>query len=214
MLLKLGARRENVWLCDIHGLVHVGREVEMNPEKAAFAQASDLRRLDEVIGGADLFLGLSGPGVMTGAMVKRMSEDPIILALANPNPEIDPEEARAANPRAIIATGPVGLSEPGQQCPVLSLHLPRGARRRRDHDQRCDADRLRRGDRGARPRLVLGRGGRGLFGRAADLRAGLSDPQAVRSAPARHRRGRGGRGRDGQRRRDAAVAISTPTASN
>jgi malate dehydrogenase (oxaloacetate-decarboxylating)(NADP+) len=105
MLLKLGAKRQNVWLCDIHGLVHAGREIDMNPEKAAFAQATDLRRLDEVIAGADLFLGLSGPGVLTGAMVKMMAEDPIILALANPNPEIDPEVARAANPRAIIATG-------------------------------------------------------------------------------------------------------------
>jgi malate dehydrogenase (oxaloacetate-decarboxylating)(NADP+) len=105
MLLKLGARRENVWLCDVHGLVYEGRAEDMNPEKAAFAQKSDLRKLAEVIPGADLFLGLSGPGVLTGEMVKAMSEDPIILALANPNPEIDPAEARAANPRAIIATG-------------------------------------------------------------------------------------------------------------
>jgi malate dehydrogenase (oxaloacetate-decarboxylating)(NADP+) len=105
MLLKLGARRENVWLCDVHGLVYEGRAEDMNPEKAAFAQKSDLRKLADVIPGADLFLGLSGPGVLTGEMVKAMSEDPIILALANPNPEIDPAEARAANPRAIIATG-------------------------------------------------------------------------------------------------------------
>ena len=105
MLLKLGARRENVWLCDVHGLVHEGRAEDMNPEKAAFAQVSDLRNLAEVIPGADLFLGLSGPGVLTGEMVKAMAGDPIILALANPNPEIDPAEARAADPRAIIATG-------------------------------------------------------------------------------------------------------------
>ena len=105
MLLKLGARRENVWLCDLHGLVHEGRAEDMNPEKAAFAQATDLRTLADVIPGADLFLGLSGPGVLTGDMVRAMAEDPIILALANPNPEIDPEVARAANPRAIIATG-------------------------------------------------------------------------------------------------------------
>jgi malate dehydrogenase (oxaloacetate-decarboxylating)(NADP+) len=72
MLIKLGARRENIWLCDIHGLVHVGREVDMNPEKAAFAQETDLRTLDEVIGGADLFLGLSGPGVLTADMVRKM----------------------------------------------------------------------------------------------------------------------------------------------
>ena len=105
MLIKLGAKRENIWLCDIHGLVYEGREVDMNPEKAFFAQASDKRTLGDVIGGADLFLGLSGPNLLSGEMVKEMSEDPIILALANPNPEIDPEVARAANPRAIIATG-------------------------------------------------------------------------------------------------------------
>jgi malate dehydrogenase (oxaloacetate-decarboxylating)(NADP+) len=105
MLLKLGARRENIWLCDLHGLVWAGRAEEMNPEKAAFAQACDIRTLAEAIEGADLFLGLSGPGVLTADMVRAMAEDPIILALANPNPEIDPAVARAANPRAIIATG-------------------------------------------------------------------------------------------------------------
>lgn len=105
MLLKLGVRRENVWLCDIHGLVHVGRDIDMNPEKAAYAQASDLRSLDQVIDGADLFLGLSGPRVLTPAMVARMAPRPIIFALANPTPEILPEDARAAAPDAIIATG-------------------------------------------------------------------------------------------------------------
>ena len=105
MLMKLGARRENIWLCDIHGLVYAGREVDMNPEKAAFAQATPLRTLAEVIGGADLFLGLSGPGVLTADMVREMAKDPIVFALANPNPEIDPAEARAANPDVIIATG-------------------------------------------------------------------------------------------------------------
>jgi malate dehydrogenase (oxaloacetate-decarboxylating)(NADP+) len=105
MLMKLGAKRENIWLCDLHGLVHEGREEDMNPEKAAFAQKTDLRTLAEVIPGADLFLGLSGPNVLKVEMVKAMAEDPIILALANPNPEIDPAVARAANPRAIIATG-------------------------------------------------------------------------------------------------------------
>ncbi|MCT4555275.1 MAG: NADP-dependent malic enzyme [Pelagimonas sp.] len=105
MLLKLGVKRENVWLCDIHGLVHEGREVDMNPEKAAFAQATDLRTLDDVIEGADLFLGLSGPGVLKPEHVARMTAQPIVLALANPTPEIMPEEARKAAPDAIIATG-------------------------------------------------------------------------------------------------------------
>ena len=105
MLLKLGLKRENVWLCDLHGLVHQGREVDMNPQKAAFAQAGGPRSLDEVIDGADLFLGLSGPQVLSADMVSRMAERPIIFALANPVPEILPDEVRAVAPEAIIATG-------------------------------------------------------------------------------------------------------------
>ena len=105
MLLKLGVKRENVWLCDIHGLVYEGRTEDMNPQKAAFAQKSELRSLDEVVDGADLFLGLSGPNVLKPEMVAKMSKQPIIFALANPTPEIMPEEARAVAPDAIIATG-------------------------------------------------------------------------------------------------------------
>ncbi len=105
MLLKLGVRRENVWLCDIHGLVYEGRELDMNPQKAAFAQASDLRTLDQVIEGADLFLGLSGPRVLRPEMVQKMATRPIIFALANPTPEILPDEVRKVAPDAIIATG-------------------------------------------------------------------------------------------------------------
>ncbi|MEE4187667.1 MAG: NADP-dependent malic enzyme [Roseobacter sp.] len=105
MLLKLGVKRENVWLCDIHGLVYEGREVDMNPIKSEFAQASDLRILDDVIDGADLFLGLSGPGVLKPEMVARMSKQPIVFALANPTPEILPDLVREVAPDAIIATG-------------------------------------------------------------------------------------------------------------
>jgi malate dehydrogenase (oxaloacetate-decarboxylating)(NADP+) len=105
MLLKLGVRRENVWLCDIAGLVYEGRTEEMTPQKAAFAQKSSLRTLDQVIEGADLFLGLSGPGVLKPAMVEMMAARPIVFALANPTPEILPEEVRAVAPDAIIATG-------------------------------------------------------------------------------------------------------------
>ena len=105
MLLKLGVKRENVYLCDIEGLVYQGREKDMTPQKAEYAQGTTPATLDDVIAGADLFLGLSGPGVLKPAMVKKMADRPIIFALANPNPEIDPEEARAANPDAIIATG-------------------------------------------------------------------------------------------------------------
>jgi len=105
MLVKLGVKRENIWLCDIHGLVYAGRAVDMNPQKAAFAQASDKRTLDDVIDGADLFLGLSGPRVLTPDMVAKMAPRPIIFALANPTPEILPDAARKVAPDAIIATG-------------------------------------------------------------------------------------------------------------
>ncbi len=105
MLLKLGVKRENVWLCDIKGLVYAGRTEDMTPQKAEYAQKSDLRTLGDVIDGADLFLGLSGPGVLKADMVARMAKRPIIFALANPSPEITPEDARAVAPDVIMATG-------------------------------------------------------------------------------------------------------------
>ncbi|MEJ6479253.1 MAG: phosphate acyltransferase, partial [Octadecabacter sp.] len=105
MLLKLGVRRENVWLCDIDGLVYEGRETEMTPQKADYAQGTKAATLDEVIAGADMFLGLSGPRVLTQDMVAKMVKDPIIFALANPTPEILPDLAREVAPGAIIATG-------------------------------------------------------------------------------------------------------------
>ena len=105
MLLKLGVRRENVWLCDVNGLVYEGRKVDMNPIKSEYAQKTDLRTLDDVIQDADLFLGLSGPEVLKPEMVAKMAKRPIIFALANPTPEILPDLARSVAPDAIIATG-------------------------------------------------------------------------------------------------------------
>ncbi len=105
MLLKLGVKRENVWLCDLQGLVYAGREKDMTPQKAAYAQGTEPRTLADVIDGADLFLGLSGPGVLSPEMVAKMAPRPIIFALANPAPEIDPAAARAVAPDAVIATG-------------------------------------------------------------------------------------------------------------
>ncbi|UWQ19267.1 NADP-dependent malic enzyme [Jannaschia sp. M317] len=105
MLVTLGVKRENVFLCDLHGLVHEGRAEDMTSQKAAFAQPGGARSLDDVIDGADLFLGLSGPGVLKPAMVEKMAAKPIIFALANPNPEIPYDDAKATAPDAIIATG-------------------------------------------------------------------------------------------------------------
>ncbi|MBF9043640.1 NADP-dependent malic enzyme [Rhodobacterales bacterium HKCCE4037] len=104
MLLKLGVKRENVWLCDIDGLVYEGRG-NSTPQKDAYAQGTEPKGLGDVIEGADLFLGLSGPGVLTQEMVGRMADRPIIFALANPTPEILPDMAREVAPDAIIATG-------------------------------------------------------------------------------------------------------------
>ena len=105
MLLKLGVKRENVWLCDLAGLVYNGRIDQMTDQKAEYAQGTTPATLNDVIEGADLFLGLSGPGVLTAEMVKKMARQPIVFALANPSPEILPDVVRAAVPDAIIATG-------------------------------------------------------------------------------------------------------------
>ncbi|SFI56624.1 NADP-dependent malic enzyme [Jannaschia pohangensis] len=105
MLLTLGVKRENVYLCDLHGLVHEGRTEDMTPQKADYAQPGGPRTLADVIDGADLFLGLSGPGVLKPEMVARMAAKPIIFALANPNPEIAYDLAKSTAPDAIIATG-------------------------------------------------------------------------------------------------------------
>ena len=105
LLVSMGAQRKNIWVCDIDGVVHEGRNTLMDPWKAVYAQKTDKRTLAEVIGGADIFLGLSAGGVLKPELLKQMAEKPLIMALANPNPEIMPEEARAARPDAMICTG-------------------------------------------------------------------------------------------------------------
>jgi malate dehydrogenase (oxaloacetate-decarboxylating)(NADP+) len=105
LLLDLGLKRENVWLTDLAGVVYEGRQELMDPEKARFAQRTSARILDEVIADADVFLGLSAGDVLTQDMVRKMAARPLILALANPTPEILPEEVRAVRDDAVIATG-------------------------------------------------------------------------------------------------------------
>ncbi|MEX0915571.1 MAG: NADP-dependent malic enzyme, partial [Wenzhouxiangellaceae bacterium] len=102
---KMGLKRENIVVCDREGVVYNGREAEMDPRKASYAVDTDARTLDDVIDKADIFLGVSAPGVLKPEMVKRMAKKPIILALANPVPEIMPDVAREARPDALIATG-------------------------------------------------------------------------------------------------------------
>lgn len=105
LLVTMGMRKDNITLVDLAGVVYEGREADMNPYKAVYARQTDLRTLDDAIKGADLFLGLSAPKVLTPDHVKAMADNPIILALANPEPEIMPDVAREARPDAIIATG-------------------------------------------------------------------------------------------------------------
>ena len=106
LLVALGMQTRNIVVCDSKGVIYQGREASMERTKAAYAVAdSGKRTLDEVIDGADIFLGCSGPRVMTPEMVKKMARDPLILALANPEPEILPPLARAVRPDAIICTG-------------------------------------------------------------------------------------------------------------
>ncbi len=105
LLVSRGARRENIWVTDIDGMVYEGRPSSMDRWKAAYAQPTVKRTLAEVIDGADIFLGLSVGGVLDPAMAKRMGRRPLIMALANPTPEILPEEALAARPDAMICTG-------------------------------------------------------------------------------------------------------------
>jgi malate dehydrogenase (oxaloacetate-decarboxylating)(NADP+) len=105
LLVDMGLPRANIVVTDIKGVVYRGRKEEMDPEKERFAVATGARTLGEVIDGADIFLGLSAGGVMKPEMVKRMAARPLILALANPEPEIRPELAKEAKPDAVIATG-------------------------------------------------------------------------------------------------------------
>jgi len=105
LLVDMGLPRSNIVVTDIKGVVYRGRTEEMDPEKERFAVQTRARTLGEVIDGADIFLGLSAGGVLKPEMVKRMAARPLILALANPEPEIRPEEAKRAKPDAVIATG-------------------------------------------------------------------------------------------------------------
>ena len=105
MMVSLGVKRENVWVTDSKGVIWQGREANMEANKARYAQATDARTLADIVAGADVFLGCSTAGVLTGDMVKTMADRPVILALANPEPEIRPEVAKAARPDCIVATG-------------------------------------------------------------------------------------------------------------
>lgn len=105
LLVSMGAKRENIWVSDSKGVVWEGRNESMDPYKEAYSQKTDKRELADIMPGADVFIGLSAAGVLKPEMLREMTENPIVMALANPTPEIMPELAREARPDAMICTG-------------------------------------------------------------------------------------------------------------
>ncbi len=126
LLVSMGARTENIWVTDRHGVAYVGRVEEMDRWKAPYLKDTPHRTLAEVIGGADVFLGLSAGNVLKPELLREMADRPLVLALANPEPEIRPELAREARPDAMICTG--RSDYPNQVNNVLCFpHIFRGA---------------------------------------------------------------------------------------
>ncbi|MGB1336236.1 NADP-dependent malic enzyme [Planktomarina sp.] len=126
LLKSMGAKHNNCIVCDTKGVIYQGRTEGMNQWKSAHAISTELRSLDDAMVGADVFLGVSVKGAVTPAMVERMAPDPVIFAMANPDPEITPEEAHAVRPDAIVATG--RSDYPNQVNNVLGFpYLFRGA---------------------------------------------------------------------------------------
>ena len=123
IVVGLGVRKENVWVTDSKGMVYQGRTESMDPQKAQYAQATRARSLGEIIEGADVFFGLSAAGVLKPEMVARMAPRPIILAMANPDPEIRPELAKEVRPDCIIATGRSDYPNQVNNVPVSYTHL-------------------------------------------------------------------------------------------
>ncbi|GAB1534733.1 NADP-dependent malic enzyme [Geovibrio sp. ADMFC3] len=105
LMLLVGARKENIFMCDTKGVVYTGRKEGMNKYKEEFALVTDKRTLEEAVDGSDVFLGLSAKGALTKSMVKTMARTPIIMAMANPDPEITPEEVEEVRGDAVVATG-------------------------------------------------------------------------------------------------------------
>ncbi len=204
LVKRMGVPHHNVILCDTKGVIYQGRTEGMNQWKSAHAVPTEARTLEQAMQGADVFFGLSVKGAVTPEMVAAMAPRPIIFAMANPDPEITPEEARAVREDAIIATG--RSDYPNQVNNVLGFpYIFRGALDvRATHHQRRDEDRRRAGAGRARPRGRARRSGGGLCRPRAALRPGIHHSLAVRSAPDLGDPERRGQGGDGLRRRAQA----------
>ncbi len=105
LLVLIGAKTENIFVCDSKGVIYEGRDGKLDPTKQAYCQKTEYRKLIDAMENADIFLGVSGPGTVTQEMIKKMAKDPLVFALANPTPEIMPELVMSVRPDAIIATG-------------------------------------------------------------------------------------------------------------
>ncbi len=200
LLVSLGARRENIWVTDIEGVVYEGRAKLMDRWKSVYAQKTEARALADVIDGADVFLGLSAGGVLKPEMLKTMGPKPLILALANPNPEIMPEVAQAARPDAMICTGRSDF--PNQVNNVLCFpYIFRGAldvgatHHQRGDEARGGAAPSRRWPARRRPRSSA----RAYGGETRPFGPRPPDPQPVRPAADPAHRAGGGAGGDGHR---------------
>ena len=143
LIKALGVRNDNVIMCDRKGVIYRGRD-NVDQWKSAHAVDTDARTLEEALDGADVFLGLSAAGALKPEWVEKMAKQPIIFAMANPDPEITPRRRQGGAARRDHRHRPLGLSQPGQQRARLPVHLPRRARRAGDRDQRGDEDRRRR----------------------------------------------------------------------
>ena len=171
LLVAMGLRKENIIVTDIAGVVYKGRRKMMDPFKARYARSTRARTLAAAIRNADVFLGLSVGNVLKPGMLKRMADKPIIMALANPVPEIAPETAKKARPDAIIATGRSDL--PNQVNNVICFpYLFRGALDvGRDQHQRGNEDCLRQGHRRSCHGGIIGGGEPRLWWTRPDIRA-------------------------------------------
>ena len=205
LLVSLGAQHKNIWVCDIDGVVHEGRNTLMDRWKAVYAQKTDKRVLGDVISGADIFLGLSAPNVLKPDMVKQMADKPLVMALANPDPEIMPDEARKARPDAMICTGRSDF--PNQVNNVLCFPfifrgaLDVGATAINEDMKHAAVDAIAQLARDPPSDAVAARLRQH---RKPGVWSGFADPEPVRSAADPAHRACGCQSRDGLGRRDTA----------
>jgi hypothetical protein len=182
LIKAMGVKPDNVIAVDSKGVLYRGRTEGMNQWKSAHAVDTPLRTLAEAVVGADVLLGLSAKGAFTPAMIASMAPNPVIFAMANPDPEITPEEVHAHPQGRDHGHRPQRLSQSGQQRPGLSLHLPRRPGRAGPPGQSRDEDRLRQRPGHAGPRGRARRGRRRLSRPPAEVRPAVHHPLGLRPA--------------------------------